>query len=139
VLVAWARGLSLSDEADRCDVLSLTVTIRNAQLTRKIAMPNESLTDNERRLDELTESALREVEQFKDLVLKTHYCLWGSPFFSVLLRRPHILSMEELCEILDTALDEDALSSTEATEIRRADLVVRVWQITDAEVTPPDA
>ena len=73
-------------------------------------MLTESQIHSESRLKELAEAAQRDREQLKELALKTHYHLCGSPFFSVLLRRPHVLSMEELCDILDTAIDQGTLS-----------------------------
>ena len=82
----------------------------------------------ETRLDSLTEVVKRlsdDVGTLKGKGLETHYRLHGSPFFGSLLRRPHVLSSEELSDILDPGMDQGSLSSDEALEIRRADLVVR--------------
>ena len=82
----------------------------------------------EARLDSLTGVVKRlndDVGTLKGKGLETHYRLHGSPFFGSLLRRPHVLSSEELSDILDTSMDQGSLSSDEALEIRRADLVVR--------------
>ena len=66
-----------------------------------------------------------DVGTLKGKGLETHYRLHGSPFFGSLLRRPHVLSLEEVSDILDPNIDQGSLSSDEALEIRRADLVVR--------------
>lgn len=82
----------------------------------------------ETRLDSLTGVVKRlsdDVGTLKGKGLETHYRLHGSPFFGSLLRRPHVLSSEELSDILDPGMDQGSLSSGEALEIRRADLVVR--------------
>ena len=82
----------------------------------------------ETRLDSLTGVVKRlsdDVGTLKGKGLETHYRLHGSPFFGSLLRRPHVLSSEELSDILDPNIDEGSLSSDEALDIRRADLVVR--------------
>ena len=82
----------------------------------------------ETRLDSLTGVVKRlsdDVGTLKGKGLETHYRLHGSPFFGSLLRRPHVLSLEEVSDILDPNIDQGSLSSDEALEIRRADLVVR--------------
>ena len=82
----------------------------------------------EARLDSLTGVVKRlndDVGTLKGKGLETHYRLHGSPFFGSLLRRPHVLSSEELSDILDPSMDQGSLSSDEALEVRRADLVVR--------------
>lgn len=82
----------------------------------------------EARLDSLTGVVKRlndDVGTLKGKGLETHYRLHGSPFFGSLLRRPHVLSSEELSDILDPSMDQGNLSSDEALEVRRADLVVR--------------
>ena len=82
----------------------------------------------ETRLNSLTGVVKRlsdDVGALKGKGLETHYRLHGSPFFGSLLRRPHVLSSEELSDILDPGMDQGSLSSDEALEIRRADLVVR--------------
>ena len=82
----------------------------------------------EARLDSLTGVVKRlsdDVGTLKGKGLETHYRLHGSPFFGSLLRRPHVLSSEELSDILDPSMDQGSLSSDEALEVRQADLVVR--------------
>ena len=82
----------------------------------------------EARLDSLTGVVKRlndDVGTLKGKGLETHYRLHGSPLFGSLLRRPHVLSSEELSDILDPSMDQGSLSSDEALEVRRADLVVR--------------
>lgn len=92
------------------------------------AQIEERQARTETRLDSLTGVVKRlsdDVGTLKGKGLETHYRLHGSPFFGSLLRRPHVLSSEELSDILDPGMDQGSLSSDEALEIRRADLVVR--------------
>jgi hypothetical protein len=99
-----------------------------AQLTRQVEMLTEAQARTEVRLEALTEVVQRtrdDVGTLKGKGLETHYRLHGSPFFGVLLRRAHVLSMEELGDMLDSAIEQETLSEAEALEVRRADLVVR--------------
>lgn len=92
------------------------------------AQIEERQARTETRLDSLTGVVKRlsdDVGTLKGKGLETHYRLHGSPFFGSLLRRPHVLSSEELSDILDPGMDQGSLSSDEALEVRRADLVVR--------------
>lgn len=101
---------------------------RLVQIEERQARTEEWQARTETRLDSLTEVVKRlsdDVGTLKGKGLETHYRLHGSPFFGSLLRRPHVLSSEELSDILDPGMDQGSLSSDEALEIRRADLVVR--------------
>ena len=101
---------------------------RQARTEEWQARTEEWQAHTETRLDSLTEVVKRlsdDVGTLKGKGLETHYRLHGSPFFGSLLRRPHVLSSEELSDILDPGMDQGSLSSDEALEIRRADLVVR--------------
>ena len=61
----------------------------------------------------------------KGKALETHYHIYGSPFFGVLLRRPQVLSIGDLTDLLDTAMDQGTLALLDVREIQRADVVVR--------------
>lgn len=101
---------------------------RQARTEEWQAQIEERQARTETRLDSLTGVVKRlsdDVGTLKGKGLETHYRLHGSPFFGSLLRRPHVLSSEELSDILDPGMDQGNLSSDEALEIRRADLVVR--------------
>lgn len=101
---------------------------RQARTEEWQAQIEERQARTETRLDSLTGVVKRlsdDVGTLKGKGLETHYRLHGSPFFGSLLRRPHVLSSEELSDILDPGMDQGSLSSDEALEIRRADLVVR--------------
>ena len=63
----------------------------------------EAQTRTETRLEVLTEDTqclCDDVGTPKGKGLESRYRLYGSPFFGVLLRRPHVLSVEELSDIL---------------------------------------
>lgn len=101
---------------------------RQARTEEWQAQIEERQARTETRLDSLTGVVKRlsdDVGTLKGKGLETHYRLHGSPFFGSLLRRPHVLSSEELSDTLDPGMDQGSLSSDEALDVRRADLVVR--------------
>lgn len=93
-----------------------------ARLTEQMAALTEVRRHTDQRIGELAEAQRHTDQQIATLVLSVqaltddmgkakgkapemHYRIYGSPFFGVLLRRPQILSMADLTDLLDTALD----------------------------------
>lgn len=66
-----------------------------------------------------------EVGKGKGKALETQYRIHGSPFFGVLLRRPQVLSMGDLTDLLDSAFEQGTLDLLDVREIQRADVIVR--------------
>lgn len=128
-LAELARQVTRLTEAQaRVEERLVQIEERQARTEERQARTEEWQARTETRLDSLTEVVKRlsdDVGTLKGKGLETHYRLHGSPFFGSLLRRPHVLSSEELSDILDPGMDQGSLSSDEALEIRRADLVVR--------------
>lgn len=93
-----------------------------------------ALTEAQRHLDMSVQRLIDDVGTIKGKSLEIHYRIYGSPFFGIVLRRPEPLSMGELSDLLDTALDQGAISAAEAMEIRRADAVVRGTRREDGAV-----
>lgn len=128
-LAELARQVTRLTEAQaRIEERLVRTEERLVQIEERQARTEEWQARTETRLDSLTEVVKRlsdDVGTLKGKGLETHYRLHGSPFFGSLLRRPHVLSSEELSDILDPGMDQGSLSSDEALEIRRADLVVR--------------
>ena len=118
----------LTRQVTRLTKAQARIEERQARTEEWQAYTEEWQTRTEARLDSLTGVVKRlndDVGALKGKGLETHYRLHGSPFFGSLLRRPHVLSSEELSDILDPSMDQGRLSSDEALEVRRADLVVR--------------
>ena len=127
-LVLTEELLALPDQIAELTRQVTRLTEAQARIEERQARTEEWQTRTEARLDSLTGVVKRlndDVGTLKGKGLETHYRLHGSPFFGSLLRRPHVLSSEELSDILDPSMDQGSLSSDEALEIRRADLVVR--------------
>jgi hypothetical protein len=78
----------------------------------------QGLTDTAQRLTD-------EVGKGKGKALETHYRIHGSPFFGILLRRPQVLSMGDLTDLLDSAFEQGTLDLLDVREIQRADVIVR--------------
>ena len=117
----------LTRQVTRLTEAQARIEERQARTEEWQAYTEEWQTRAEARLDSLTGVVKRlndDVGTLKGKGLETHYRLHGSPFFGSLLRRPHVLSSEELSDILDPSMDQGSLSSDEALEVRRADLVV---------------
>lgn len=118
----------LTKQVTRLTEAQARIEERQARTEEWQTHTEEWQTRTEARLDSLTGVVKRlsdDVGTLKGKGLETHYRLHGSPFFGSLLRRPHVLSSEELSDILDPSMDQGSLSSDEALEVRRADLVVR--------------
>jgi len=127
-LVLTEELLALPDQIAELTRQVTRLTEAQARTEEWQAHTEEWQSRTEARLDSLTGVVKRlndDVGTLKGKGLETHYRLHGSPFFGSLLRRPHVLSSEELSDILDPSMDQGSLSSDEALEIRRADLVVR--------------
>ena len=127
-LVLTEELLALPDQIAELTKQVTRLTEAQARTEEWQAHTEEWQSRTEARLDSLTGVVKRlneDVGTLKGKGLETHYRLHGSPFFGSLLRRPHVLSSEELSDILDPSMDQGSLSSDEALEIRRADLVVR--------------
>lgn len=127
-LVLTEELLALPDQIAELTKQVTRLTEAQARTEEWQAHTEEWQSRTEARLDSLTGVVKRlndDVGTLKGKGLETHYRLHGSPFFGSLLRRPHVLPSEELSDILDPSMDQGSLSSDEALEVRRADLVVR--------------
>ena len=118
----------LTEAQSRTDTRLEGLTEAQMRTEARLEALIEAQIRTEARLGTLTEDVKRmgdDVGKLKGKGLETHYRLHGSPFFGVLLRRAHVLSMEELGDLLDLAIEQRTLSEAEALEVRRADLIVR--------------
>jgi hypothetical protein len=65
------------------------------------------------------------VGELKGQGLEGAYRAKGHAYFSRVIRRPHVLTSDELMTIIEDARDRGALSEAEARELYEADVVVR--------------
>lgn len=99
-----------------------------AALTRQVTVLTETtrtLTTEMGTLKTDVRTLKTDVGDLKGDGLETRYRLHGSPFFGVVINGPTILSMADLTSVLDQATSQGTLSEDEATELRRADVVVQ--------------
>jgi hypothetical protein len=82
-------------------------------------------------LAKTVEKLVIDVGELKGESLENRYRTRAPVYFSRLLRKIHVLSLEELASLLDEAVDAGALSEREAADILLADLVVRGKQRDD--------
>jgi len=84
-----------------------------------------SLTVQVNTLTTIVDRLVDEVGELTGESLEHRYRLRASAYFSRLLRKIHVLSPEELANVLDEAIDRGALLEREAEDVLLADLVVR--------------
>lgn len=120
--------LALPDQLARLIEQVTVLANRQAQTDERLASLDErmaALAEAQRDLTLSVQTLVDDVGKVKGKGLEIHYRLYGSPFFGVVLRRPQMVSMGDLTDLLDAALDRGAISPTEAMEIRRADVILR--------------
>lgn len=135
-------GTALQDIKDFHDVIRLLedhpewrADLRRLVLTDELlALPQQMtrLTEQVSRLTEqmatLTEIAQRQTIDLAHLKgdgLEARYARRGLPSLTRVVRRPHVLSPEELDRLLEEAEAQSMLSAEESEEIALADLVIR--------------
>lgn len=120
--------LALPDQLARLTEQVAALANGQARLTEQVAelaKGQAQLLEAQRHLAMSIQRLIDDVGTIKGKSLEIHYRIYGSPFFGIVLRRPEPLTMGELTDLLDAALDQGTISAAEAMEIRRADAVVR--------------
>jgi hypothetical protein len=84
-----------------------TLTVQVTSLARSV----QTLTDD--------------MGEVKGKILEADYRTKGPAYFGRLIRRPHVLTSDELVTLLEDAQEHGVLSDTEVQELYDADLVVR--------------
>jgi hypothetical protein len=67
----------------------------------------------------------------KGINLETEYRTKGHAYFSRVIRRPHVLSADEIIALLEDAQDRGVLSDAETRELYEADVIVRGKKLED--------
>jgi hypothetical protein len=111
---AELRRLVLTDELlalpEQVGVLTEQMTVLTVQVTA-LARSVQTLTDD--------------VGALKGRSLEADYRTKGPAYFGRLIRRPHVLTSDELVTLLEDAREHGVFSDTEVQELYEADLVVR--------------
>jgi hypothetical protein len=129
---AELRRLLLSDELvslpEQIAALRLETERRFQELITQVGELTRAHGRLEERMTELAISHRRltdDVGEFKGDNLERCYRERAGAYFGRLIRRAHVLSMEELSDLLEEAIARGVLSEAEAEEVTWADLVVR--------------
>ena len=111
---AELRRLVLTDELlalpEQVGVLTEQMTVLTVQVTT-LARSVQTLTDD--------------VGALKGRSLEADYRTKGPSYFGRLIRRPHVLTSDELVTLLEDAREHGVFSDAEVQELYDADLVVR--------------
>ena len=91
----------------------------------ELATAHQRLTEQVAALTRTVHVLTDDVGELKGDNLERRYRERAGAYFSRLVRRAHVLSMEELTDLLDAAVARGVLSEAEAEEVTWADLVVR--------------
>jgi hypothetical protein len=120
-----------------------------AALTTRVEELTEAQKRTETRIEELAEAQVRTEKQVAELVmqvtkltrdvevlvvdvgvlkginLEADYRTKGHAYFSRIIRRPHVLSGDEIASLVEDAQDKGVLSDAEARELYEADVIAR--------------
>jgi type I site-specific restriction endonuclease len=108
-----ARLEALAEAQQRTEMQVATLTVQVTALTRTV----QTLVDD--------------VGELKGQNLEAAYRSKGPAYFSRLLRRPHVLTPDELIALIEDARDRGALSEVDARQLYDTDLVVRGRRLED--------
>ena len=118
---AELRRLVLTEE-----LLSLPEHIAAlAEAQRRTEVQVAALTDQVTALVQSVQKLTDDVGTLKEKSLEADYRVKGHAYFSRVVRRPHVLTSDELITMVEDARDRGVLSDTDAQEIYDADVVVQ--------------
>ena len=149
------RMAALADAQQRTDAHVVTLTERVAALTERVttladaqqrlegqmAVLTERVTtlaEEQRRTEgqiatlvQAIQTLTDDVGELKGKSLEADYRTKGHAYFSRLIRRPHVLTSDELTTLVEDARDRGVLLSFDAQEIYDADVVARGRRLED--------
>src|SRR5215471_5541056 len=96
-----------------------------AEAQRRTEVQVAALTDQVTALVRSIQTLTDDVGTLKGKMLEADYRTKGPAYFSRVVRRPHVLTSDELVALVEDARDRGVLSDTEADEIYDADVVVQ--------------
>ncbi|MDW8104629.1 MAG: hypothetical protein RMK92_06415 [Armatimonadota bacterium] len=146
-----AEGQKRTDEAVRqlieaqrhTDEQIRQLTARVDDLAQRLEQLAADLREIARRLDQLTASvealtqAVQQVSvdvaKMKGYYLEQRYYQRAPAYFSKVIRRARAISYEDLCQLLDDAMDAGVLTESERDDLVETDVVVHGRKRTDGE------
>lgn len=130
-MAALAAQVTTLAEAQRRTEVQLT-TLAEAQ--RRTEVQLGALTEQVAALAESVQKLTDDVGTLKGKSLEADYRAKGPAYFSCVVRRPHVLTSDELITLVEDARDRGILSDTEAQEIYDADVVVQGRRLEDRAI-----
>ncbi|MGC8783910.1 MAG: coiled-coil domain-containing protein [Armatimonadota bacterium] len=112
------------------------LTVRMEQLTqevREIAIRVEQLTASVESLVQSVQRIGDDVGRMKEFYLEQRYYSRAAMYFGRLVRRTRTVAYDDLCHILDEALEQGILTEEERDDLIQTDVVVRGRRRTDGE------
>lgn len=120
-VAALAEAQARTEE--QVKALSARVTeLAEAQARTEIQLA--ALAEQVAKLAQRLETLTIEVGELKGMQLEADYRAKGHAYFSRLVRRPHVLSADEVTALVEDAQDRGILSEAEARELYDTDLIV---------------
>ena len=104
------------------------LTERMDQLTERVDQLAGRMNQLAGRMDQLAESHVKvsqDVDWLKGSMLELRYKNRAPAYFSKIIRRTHVLSHDEMNELIDEAESAERISAKDADDLLEADLVVR--------------
>jgi len=121
-LLSLPEHVAALAEAQRRTEAQVT-TLAEAQ--RRTEVQVAALTDQVTALVRSIQTLTDDVGTLKGKMLEADYRAKGPAYFSRVVRRPHVLTSDELVTLVEDARDRGVLSDTEADELYDADVVVQ--------------
>ena len=115
------RVTALAEAQQRTETQLAPLTGQVTTLTGQVA----TLTGQVTALTRTVQTLVDDVGELKGPSLEAMYRSRGHAYFSRLLRRPHVLTPDELTALIEDARDRGVLSEADARELYEIDLVVR--------------
>ena len=122
------RRQVLADEMLDLPKAMQTLTERVDQLTQRVDQLAGRMNQLAGRMDQLAESHLKvsqDVDWLKGSMLELRYKNRAPAYFSKIIRRTHVLSHDEMNDLIDKAESAARISAEDADDLLEADLVVR--------------
>jgi len=133
----------LVESQKRTDELMQQLTARVDDLTARMEQLTARVDDLTARMEQLTatvqslaQSVQRigdDVAKMKEFYLEQRYHSRAAMYFGRLIRRTRAIQYDDLCHILDDALDQGILTEEERDDLIETDVVVRGRRRTDGE------
>jgi hypothetical protein len=122
------RVTALTAAQERMDSQLMTLTERVTALTaaqERMDSQLATLTEQVAALTRVVHTLTVDVGTLKDKSLEADYRSRGHAYLSRVVRRPHVLTADELMTIIEDARDRGMLSDVEAQDLYETDLVIR--------------